>query len=39
MQAVALADELARRFPQTDIEIIDYCSRRMDTYYKMFTIY
>lgn len=39
MQAAALAGELARRFPHADIEIVDYCSKRMDVYYKMFTIY
>jgi hypothetical protein len=39
MQSAALAGELARRFPQASIEIVDYCSKRMDIYYKMFTVY
>ena len=39
MQSAALAGELSRRFPQAEIEIVDYCSKRMNIYYKLFTIY
>ena len=39
MQSAALAEELARRFPTASVEIVDYCSKRMDIYYKMFTVY
>lgn len=39
MQSAALAMELSRRFPHAEIEIVDYCSRRMDIYYKLFTVY
>lgn len=39
MQSAALAMELSRRFSDADIEIVDYCSRRMDIYYKLFTVY
>lgn len=39
MQSAALASELACRFPSAEIEIVDYCSRRMDIYYKLFTVY
>lgn len=39
MQSAALASELSRRFPHAEIEIVDYCSKRMDIYYKLFTVY
>ena len=39
MQSAALARELVRRFPAASVEIVDYCSKRMDIYYKMFTVY
>lgn len=39
MQSAALASELSRRFPNAEIDIVDYCSKRMDVYYKLFTVY
>lgn len=39
MQSMALADALKQRFPEAQIEIIDYMSRRMEIYYKLFTLY
>lgn len=39
MQAVALSSEIKKRFPEVDVEIVDYMSRRMDCYYKMITVY
>lgn len=39
MQSAALVSELSRRFPQVEIEIVDYCSKRMNIYYKLFTVY
>jgi hypothetical protein len=39
MQSAALAEELIRRFPYDKVEIVDYCSRRMDLYYKLTTLY
>lgn len=39
MQAAALASEMSKRYPNAEVEIIDYCSRRMDVYYKLFTLY
>ncbi|MDD3254182.1 MAG: polysaccharide pyruvyl transferase family protein [Lachnospiraceae bacterium] len=39
MQSAALAAELSHRFPHAEIEIVDYCSKRMDIYYKLFTVY
>lgn len=39
MQSAALAGELSHRFPGARVEIIDYCSKRMDIYYKLFTVY
>lgn len=39
MQASVLASEIKRRFPNTEVEIIDYMSKRMDRYYKMITLY
>lgn len=39
MQAYALVTEMKNRFPNADVEIIDYMSRRMDLYYKMITLY
>ena len=39
MQAYYLADALIKRYPDADIDIIDYMSKKMDTYYKLFTVY
>lgn len=39
MQAYALYSEIKKRFPNEDVEIIDYMSKRMDRYYKMITLY
>lgn len=39
MQSSALAAELSRRFPNAEIEIVDYCSKKMSIYYKLFTVY
>ena len=39
MQSAALAGELQRRFPDAQVEIIDYCSARMSRYYKLVTLY
>lgn len=39
MQALALADTLKKRYADSEIDIIDYTSRKMDVYYKMFTLY
>ena len=39
MQAAALAAEISRRLPDAQVDIIDYCSKRMDIYYKLFTLY
>lgn len=39
MQSVALSGEIKKRFPDCQVDIIDYGSRRMDRYYKMITVY
>lgn len=39
MQAQALASELAVRFPEAEIKIIDYNSKKMSIYYKLTTLY
>lgn len=39
MQASALASEIKKRFPNAEVELVDYMSKRMDRYYKMITLY
>lgn len=39
MQAAALSEQLKKRFPEAEVEIIDYSSKKMDRYYKMITVY
>ena len=39
MQAYYLAKEIKRRFPNAEVEIIDYMSKKMSRYYKMITLY
>lgn len=39
MQAAVLASQLKERLPNTEIQIIDYTSKRMNNYYKLITLY